>query len=117
VKRFLTFLMILTLVAGQGSSAAWAACRHKDARDHAAALQSPDRKIAAVAQTEEAAASVESKKGAASGIASMSGPQEILPPVTPAVLLRISEPVRRLFIDDPALNGTVLRPLLQPPSA
>lgn len=116
MRSILALLVIITLVAGQGSSAAWAICHHKNAQDHAAARQSRDGSVAAVAFTEEAAASVDVKKGSTSAAPSLSASAMVLP-VVAVIPIRNSKPVRRRIGDGPPLNGASLRPLLQPPSA
>ena len=74
------------------------------------------RRFAAVALTEDAAASVSAKKGAVP-IASASIVADLLPPASLAVPLRLAEPLRREFPDGPVLEGSALPPLLQPPLA
>jgi hypothetical protein len=116
MKLWVTLLMIVALVVGNASAAAEAICRHQSPLDHAAARLSHDRKIAAVALTEDAAASVSSKKGAVPS-ASASILADLLPPAALTIPLRLAEPLRRQFPDGPVLEGTSLPPLLQPPLA
>ncbi len=116
MKLWVTLLMIVALVVGNASATAEAICRHQSPLDHAAARGSHDRKIAAVALTEDAAASVRAKKGAVpSAAASLLA--DLLPPATLAMPLRLAESLRRQFPDGPVLEGTSLPPLLQPPLA
>lgn len=114
MKLWVTLLMIVALVVGNASAAAEAICRHQSPLDHAAARQSDDRKIAAVALTEDAAASVIAKKGAVPS-ASASILADLLPPAALAIPLGLAEPLRRRFGDGPELKGASLAPLLQPP--
>jgi hypothetical protein len=117
VRRLLTLLMLLALVVGQGSTLAAAICQHQSLREHIAARQGPDRKAAAAALTEEAAASVAGKKGALGGAGAAAGPVLSLPPAPFALPPRLAEPVQVRIVDEPPLDGTSVRPLLQPPSA
>jgi hypothetical protein len=114
MRLWVTVLMIVALMVGNASAAAEAVCRHQSPLDHAAARQSDDRKIAAVALTEDAAAAVGAKQGAVPS-ASASILADLLPPAALAVPLRLAEPLRRQFPDGPVLEGTSLPPLLQPP--
>ena len=115
MARLLTLLMMLTLVVANGSAAADAMCRHRDAREHAIARQSQDAKVAAVALSEEAAAAVGSKSGTLGGSASVSLPAYMLPSpaLTPAPLAAepLPSPQRRAA----SLSGRSIRPLLEPP--
>lgn len=114
MRLWVTLLMIVALMVGNASAAAEAVCRHQSPLDHAAARQSDDRKIAAVALTEDAAAAVGAKQGAVPS-ASASILADLLSPAALAVPLRLAEPLRRQFPDGPVLEGTSLPPLLQPP--
>jgi hypothetical protein len=116
MKLWVTLLMIVALVVGSASATAEAICRHQSPLDHAAARLSHDRKIAAVALTEDAAASVSAKKGALPSAAS-SMLADLLPPATLAMPVPLAESLRRQFPDGPVLEGTSLPPLLQPPLA
>lgn len=115
--RLVTLLMMVTLVVANGSAAAGAMCRHRDARAHAIARQSQDAKVAAVALMEETAAAVVSKKGALGSNASVSLPAYILPcaALTPAP--RAVEPMRRPQEESTPLSSRSIRPLLEPPVA
>jgi hypothetical protein len=117
MRRFLTLLLVFTLVVANGSAVAGAICRHESLADHVAARISRDARISGVAFSEEAADSVASKKGALAGAGAIAwvahlsgGPQLTIPfgitrPVDPE-----TAPVRPLV-------GRSLAPLLQPPSA
>jgi hypothetical protein len=111
----LTWLMVVVLVVGQGSSVAASVCRHRDMSDHVAARHSQDRSIAAVALTEEAAASVAAKKGAVSGGESASAPMDMLPPAAIVVPAPPVERMARRVADDPTPASAPVRPLLPPP--
>jgi hypothetical protein len=115
MKLWVTLLMIVALMVGNASAAAEAVCRHQSPLDHAAARQSDDRRVAAAALTEDAAASVSAKQGAVPS-ASASILADLLPPAVLAVPLPLAEPLRRQFPDGPVLEGSALPPLLQPPS-
>jgi hypothetical protein len=117
MARLLTLLMMIALLVANGSAAADAMCRHRDAREHAIARQSQDAKVAAAALTEEAAAAVGSKSGTLGGNASVSLPAYILPSaaLTPAPLA--AEPLPRPQVQVPPPAGRSVRPLLEPPVA
>lgn len=117
MRRFLSFLLVFTLVIANGSAIAGAVCRHQSLADHDAAKISADARISGAALNEEAADSVASKKGALADAGAISwlghlsrAPQLTVPfgfvrPVDPEMA-----PVRPLL-------GRSLAPLLQPPSA
>lgn len=117
MRRFLTLLMVFTLVIANGSAVAGAMCRHGSLADHVAARTSNDSRISGVALSEEAADSVASKRGALANSVAISwvadlsrspqvtAPFELVPSVDPEMA-----PVRPLV-------GRSLTPLLQPPSA
>lgn len=117
MARFMTLLMIITLVVANGSAAAGAICRHRDAREHAVARQSENANVAKVALTEEAAAAAVSKKGALGSSVSVSLPAYILPgaPLPPAPLAVV--PAAGLQAQSAPLSGRSIRPLLEPPVA
>jgi hypothetical protein len=117
MRRFLTLLLVFTLVIANGPAVAGAICRHESLAGHSVARISKDARISGVALGEEAADSIPSKKGALASavaiawVADLSrGPQLTIPfgltrPVDPEMA-----PVRPLV-------GRSLTPLLQPPSA
>jgi hypothetical protein len=117
MTRLVTFLMMITLVVANGSAAAGAVCRHRDARAHAIARQSQDAKVAAVALTEEAAADVASKNGALGSSASLSLPACVLPCAALTLAPPAVEPMRRLQLESTPLPSRSIRPLLEPPVA
>jgi hypothetical protein len=117
MARLLKLLMIITLVVANGSAAAGAICRHRDARAHAIARQSHDAKVAAVALTEEAAAAAASKKGALGSNASLSLPAYTLPCAALIPAPRAVEPMRRPQAESAPLSSRSIRPLLEPPVA
>jgi hypothetical protein len=117
MARLLTLLLMITLVVANGSAAAEAMCRHRDARAHAMARQSQDAKVAAVALTEEAAAAAASKKGALGSNVSLSLPSCILPCAALAFAPRAAEPMRRPQLESAPLTSRSIRPLLEPPAA
>ncbi|MEO7813968.1 MAG: hypothetical protein ABIR87_00815 [Sphingomicrobium sp.] len=117
MKHFWAFLIIATLLLGQGFSASAAMCVHRTASEHARALESRDGSIAVVAQNEDSAASLIAKKAASSGaeglnlVAHLAAPPMLLP------LRTIVERVTRSLADGPALSGISTTPLLRPPLA
>ncbi len=117
MARLLTLLMIVVLVAANGSTVASAICRHRDASEHAMARQSRDAKVAAVALSEEAAAGVASKNGALGSSASLSLPAYIVPEAAVPPAPRAAEPARSPQAEAPPLPGRSIRPLLEPPVA
>ena len=117
MARLLTLLMMITLVVANGSAAADAICRHRDAHEHAIARQSHDARIAATALTEEAAAAMAAKKGALDGGASLSLPAYIVPSAALAPAPRAAEPLRGPRAEPLGLPGRSIRPLLEPPVA
>jgi hypothetical protein len=117
MARLVTLLMMITLVVANGSAAAGAMCRHRDAQAHAIARQSHDAKVAAVALAEEAAAAAASKKGALGSNVSLSLPAYILPIAAIAPAPRSVEPMRRPQLESPPLPSRSIRPLLEPPAA
>ncbi|WP_309602388.1 hypothetical protein [Sphingomonas sp.] len=113
--RLLTFLMIGALFLGQGFSAGAAMCVHRSAAEHARALESRIGVVAAVAQNEDSAVSLQSKKAAPSvsvglnWVAHLAAPSAIVPP------LAVSDRVTVSLTDAPALTGISTAPLLRPP--
>lgn len=117
MRRFLTLLLVFTLVIANGPAVAGAICRHGSLADHVAARISNDSRISGVALGEEAADSVASKKGALANagaiawVADLSrGPQLTAP-------LGLTNPVDPEMPPVRPLAGRSLTPLLQPPSA
>ena len=113
--RFLTFLMICALFLGHGFSAGAAMCVHRSAADHARALESRNGAVAAIAQNEDSAVSLQSKKAAPpvlvglTWVAHLAAPSAIVPP------LAVSDRVAASLTDAPALQGISTAPLLRPP--
>jgi hypothetical protein len=117
MARFLTFLMMITLLVANGSAVAGAVCRHRDAREHAIARQSQDATVMAQALTEDAAAAVASNKGALGSIASLSLPAYVLPETALSSVPQAVEPMRAPEREAAPLLGRSIRPLLEPPVA
>lgn len=117
MARLVTLLMIITLVVANGSAAAGAICRHRDARAHAIARQSQVAEVAAVALTEDAAAAVISKKGALGSNVSLSLPAYILPRAALSPAPATVEPMPRPQVESTPLSSRSIRPLLEPPVA
>src|SRR5687767_9396756 len=99
-----------------GSSVAAKVCLHQDAHQHALALQSDDRAVAAIPLAEDAAAAVDSKKGSQAPSASASSPVDMLPATLPVVPVRMSETIRPRPGDQPALASAELPPPTKPPA-
>lgn len=117
MRRFLTALLVFTLVIANGSAVANAVCQHGSLAAHEAARTSNDSRISGAALSEEAADSVASKKGALANagaivwVADLSrGPQLTIPFGVAHALDPEMAAVRPLV-------GRSLTPLLQPPSA
>jgi hypothetical protein len=117
MARFVTLLMIVALVVANGSAAAGAVCRHRDAREHAIARQSQDAKVATVALSEEAAAAAASKKGALGSNASLSLPAYVLPATALSPVPHAVAPMRGPQAESAPLSSRSIRPLLEPPVA
>ena len=117
MARFLTLMMIIALVVANGTAAAGAVCRHRDAREHAIARQSQDAKVMAVALAEEAAAALASKKGAFGSAASLSLPAYVLPAAAPSPVPHAVEPMREPELEPAPLPGRSIPQLLEPPVA
>jgi len=115
--RLISWLMIFTLVIGNGSFAAAAICQHRSAADHIVARQSHDPGIAAQALTEETAAEVKSKKGSASTAPSLSLPAMMMPSDAFEFQAPIAEVLGQPIAQDTAPPGTSPAPLLRPPLA
>ena len=115
MPRLLIFLIIGALFLGQGFSAGAAMCVHRSANDHARALVSREGAVAAVAQSEDSAASLMAKKAASAGavglnwVAHLAAPPVIVPPRA------VSGRIMMSFADGPALQGISTTPLLRPP--
>jgi hypothetical protein len=117
MNRFLTLMMIVVLTMAHGSSVSAAICRHASGVEHAAALESTNVVIAAVALGEEAAGKIASSKGPPADTGSVSWPSDMLPMAQLPVPLRATEPAERNLADPPILVGAAVRPLLEPPAA
>ena len=117
MARLLTLLMMIMLVAANGSAVAGAICHHRDAREHAIARQSQDAKVSAAALTEEAAAAVASKKGAMGSNASLALPAYILPDATIPPAPGDAGPCEGDRSMPGRCRADPIRPLLEPPVA
>lgn len=117
MSRLLTLIMIVVLVLAHGSSVAAAICRHDNGAQHAAALQSDDAGISAIASGEEDAAKLGSKKGSLADGGSVSWPSDMLPSPGLNVPFRAAEPIERNPAETRILAGASVRPLLEPPAA
>lgn len=117
MTRLLTLLMMMVLVAANGSAVAGAMCHHRDAREHSIARQSRDAKVSAAALTEEAAAAVASKNGMMGSNAALALPAYILPDATIPLAPGDAEPLQRRQVDPKPLSSRTIPPLLEPPVA
>ena len=117
MARLLTLLMIIVLVAANGSAVAGAMCHHRDAREHEIARQSRDTKASAAALTEEAAAAVASKNGTMGSNAALALPAYILPDATVPPAPRDAEALPSRQMDPRPLSSRTISPLLEPPVA
>ena len=117
MARFLAFLMIFTLVIGNGTSVAAAICHHQSLAEHVAARQGSDHGAASVSLREEAAADFVAKKGSQSSGASVHWPAEMLPASLDSEPFRTIEPLIYPSRAQAALKSASPRPLLEPPSA
>ena len=116
MTRWLTFLIILTMVAAQGPAFAAAICHHQDLVQHVQARQSAQATIAAEALAEEKAVEGAAKKGQLAAAANlylsgMPSPSPVFPPRRPA------GQIVHFAADAPELAGRALSPPLQPPTA
>lgn len=92
-------------------------CVHRSAQEHAAALESRDGAVAAVAVNEDSAAALVAKKAAPAGA---NGSNFVAHLVPPPVIVPPSHVVDRVipsFADGPALESISTAPLLRPPHA
>lgn len=117
MTRLLTLLLMFALAFTNGPAVASAICDHKDARAHAAALQSADAAIFIAAHGEEAAAKATSEKAALGDAATALMAGYILPPEAGAFSVPPREPAGRPLRDKPILDGVSVPPLLEPPLA
>jgi hypothetical protein len=117
MRRLLAFIIIFTLLLGQGFSAGAAMCVHRSVQEHADALESRDGTVAAVAVNEDSAAALVAKKAASAGA---NGPSIVAHLVPPPVIVpprHVSDRVNPSFADGPALESISIAPLLRPPHA
>ena len=110
-------LMMAMLAFGHGSSVAAAICQHESIREHLAASQSDDVKVAAVALGEDRAASAASEKATGKNSGSVIWPADMLPAAAFALPLQFPVPIKRDLTDEPVLAGTSAPPLIEPPTA
>ena len=117
VRRLLTFLMMMTLTIVSGTSIAAAMCQHQNAQEHAVALHGDDKGSAAVAQLEDTAGSVLSKRGALADAGAFSLPAFIIPDTSAEVRFSGTELQPLRPADVAKLASLSIAPLLEPPSA
>jgi hypothetical protein len=117
MRRFLTLLLVFTLVIANGPAVAGAICRHGSLADHIAARASNDSRVSGVALNEEAADSVASKKGALANTVAISWVADLSRSPQLTVPFGFARPVDPEMAPVRPLVGQSLTPLLQPPSA
>ena len=117
MRRLLTLLLMITLTVVSGSSVAAAMCSHQNAQAHAAALHGSGLRGAAVAQMEEAAGKLASKKGALADAGSFSLPAFIMPDGAVPVPLAPTDLTRPRPADAAKIASLSIPPLLEPPAA
>jgi hypothetical protein len=117
VRHLLSLLMVVILVVANGSSVAGAICRHESLANHVAARQSHDARVAGVAFSEEAAASVASKKGALADAGAVAWVADLLPGPRLTIPFGPSRPLDPDMALVRPLVGRSLAPLLEPPAA
>jgi hypothetical protein len=116
VRQILTLLIILLIAVAPASMMSAAVCHHHSAIEHALARSSADPRIANAALSEETAALL-SKKGILSDTASGFFLADMLPATELALPFHTTEPFKHLFLNESALPGTSISPLLEPPAA
>jgi hypothetical protein len=117
MRRLLTFLLVFTLVIANGSAFAGAICRHESLADHNAARISNDVRISGAALTEEAAASVASKKGALADAGTIIWVGHLARSPQLTIPFDLADSVDPEMSLAKPLFGRTLQPLLKPPSA
>lgn len=117
MRRILTLLLLLVLVATNGTAVAAVLCQHQDAQAHQAALASDDAAVSADAEDEENAAKSAGKKASASDASASLLGGYMLPPDSPAFALRDSDEAQRAIADYSGPPGLEVPPLLRPPLA
>ena len=117
VARLVTLLIMFAFVIVNGPAVALAKCQHEDALTHAAALQSSDSEVSAVAQSEETAATAVSKNGFLSEAATTLLAAYILPTAASSFPRRFVEPAHSLMTNATGRGSRSVPPLLEPPLA
>jgi hypothetical protein len=117
MRRFLTLILVFTLVVANGPAVAGAICRHGSLADHVAARISSDSRISGAALSEEAADSVASKKGALANAAAIAWVADLSHGPQLKVPFGFTHNVAPEMAPAKPLVGRSLTPLLQPPSA
>jgi len=117
VRRVLTFLLLLVLVATNGTAVATVLCQHQDAQAHAAALQSEVASDVAEAAGEETAAKTAGKKAAGADASASLLAAYMLPPSSPSLAPGASDAVAQFAMEGAVPPGRLVEPLLRPPHA
>lgn len=117
VARLVTLLIIFAFVFANGPAVAMAKCQHEDARAHAAALQSSESDVSAVAQSEETAAKAVSKKGSLSEAATTLLAGYIVSTGSSSFPRRFVKPAHTLMTSATGRGSRSVPPLLEPPLA
>ena len=108
--------MIIALAVAPASMISAAVCHHHSALEHELARLSPDPRVSNAARSEETAALL-SKKGILSDTASGFFLADMLPATELVLPFHTAEPLKHLFLNESALPGTSISPLLEPPAA
>ena len=117
MRRFLSLLMVFTLVIANGPAVAGAICRHGSLAEHVAARTSLDSRVANAALSEETADSVASKKGAIADSGAIAWVADLSPGPQLMVPFSFTQSVDPQMAPVRALVGRSLAPPLHPPSA
>ena len=117
MRRFLTLLLVLVLVATNGTAVATVLCKHQDAQAHASALESPDASEAAEAAGEETAAKTAGKKAPGADASASLLAAYMLPPASVSISVGDAGPADRFVVDGAVPTGRAVPPLLRPPHA
>ena len=117
VKRLLALLMMLTMTLVSATSVAAAVCQHRNAQEHAAALNGDDGQAAAEARAEDMARAHNGKNSEAVDFGAFAFAAFILPAPSTDVPAPPADPLPLRPASSAAPAGRVIAPLLEPPAA